>query len=430
MFKRTNTSIELNNRALELIPGGVNSPVRAFKAVGGTPRFIKKASGAYLWDVDNNRYLDFIGSWGPLILGQAHPKVLKAIKKAMANGTSFGAPTEAELRIAEKIITAFPGMDQLRLVNSGTEATMSAVRLARAYTGRSLIIKFAGCYHGHVDSLLVKAGSGAATLGIPDSPGVTEIVSNQTIVLPFNNLPALQDTFAIKGQKIAAVIIEPIPGNMGLVFPKDGYLTELRKLTTEQGTVLIFDEVISGFRVCYGGAQTKYGITPDLTCLGKIIGGGLPVGAYGGKKELMALVAPSGPVYQAGTLSGNPLAVAAGIITLEILKSTNPYLQLEQLTKDFVNELKTIFNKSNINVQINQLGSMFTVFFTEHPVTDYQSASLSDTKMYARFFHLMLDNGFYLSPGQFETCFISMAHTEADLKKALKAVAKLVSNLF
>ncbi len=422
-------SADLYNQAIHMIPGGVNSPVRAFKGVGGTPRFIQRASGAYIWDVDDNYYLDFVGSWGPLILGHAHPKILKALKKTMVNGTSFGAPTIGELELAEEIIEAFPGMDQVRLVNSGTEATMSAIRLARAYTGRDLIVKFAGCYHGHVDSLLVKAGSGAATLGIPDSAGVTTAISSQTLVLPYNDLQALQDLFAEKGSKIAAVIVEPIPGNMGLVLPKEGYLEELRRLTVRNGTVLIFDEVITGFRVCYGGAQTKHNVIPDLTCLGKVIGGGLPVGAYGGKKDLMALVAPSGPVYQAGTLSGNPLAVAAGLATLELLREYDPYSGLEKLTMDFTAKLREIFREAGIPVQINQLGSMFTIFFTDSPVTDYQSASLSDTKKYARFFHLMLDNGFYLSPGQFETCFISTAHTRKDLKQALKVVKRIVADL-
>ncbi|MGE5581500.1 MAG: glutamate-1-semialdehyde 2,1-aminomutase [Bacillota bacterium] len=430
MFKEPAISKQLYQRALRSIPGGVNSPVRAFKVVGGTPRFIKKAKGAYIWDADGNRYLDFVGSWGPLILGHGHPKVLQAIRKAMTYGTSFGAPTEAEVILAEEIVSAFPGMDQLRLVNSGTEATMSAIRLARAYTGRNLLVKFAGCYHGHVDSLLVRAGSGAATLGIPDSPGITPAVSAQTLVLPFNDVQALKETFGVKGKEIAAVIVEPIPGNMGLVLPRDGYLEELRKLTRENGTVLIFDEVISGFRTGYGGAQTIYGIIPDLTCLGKIIGGGLPVGAYGGRREIMEMVAPAGPVYQAGTLSGNPLAVAAGIATLQILKETNPYPRLAQLTRNFVSELKAVFKMAGAAVQINQAGSMFTIFFNEAPVTDYASAAASDLKRYARFFHLMLENGLYLSPGQFETCFISSAHQEKDLEKAAGAIAKIVAPEF
>ncbi len=422
-------SIELFDRALRSIPGGVNSPVRAFKSVGGTPRFIAKGSGAYLWDVDGKRYLDFVASWGPLILGHAHPEVLRALQESMVNGTSFGAPSEGEVVLAEMIIKAFPGMDRVRLVNSGTEATMSAIRLARAFTGRSLIVKFAGCYHGHVDSLLVKAGSGAATLGIPDSAGVTEGLSAETVVLPFNDSRALDELFQAQGDRIAAVIMEPIPGNMGLVIPEAGYLEKIREVTLASGTVLIFDEVITGFRVGYGGAQTYYGLTPDLTCLGKIIGGGLPVGAYGGKKELMSLIAPEGPVYQAGTLSGNPLAVAAGIRTLRILKESNPYTGLAKLTSNFVGELKTIFTGSGIPIQINQMGSMFTVFFNPEPVTDYQSAALSDKQRYARFFHAMLEAGFYFSPGQFETCFVSTVHTEADLAKALAAVRNSINLL-
>ncbi len=419
---KSTRSIELFNRALSSIPGGVNSPVRAFKGVGGTPRFIIKGSGAYLWDADGKRYLDFVASWGPLILGHAHPKVLMALQETMVKGTSFGAPTEGEVVLAEKIINAFPGMERIRLVNSGTEAAMSAIRLARAFTGRSKVVKFAGCYHGHVDSLLVKAGSGAATLGIPDSAGISEQLSAETLVLPYNDTEALDELFRTKGEQIAAVIVEPVPGNMGLILPKTGYLERLRELTQASGSVLIFDEVITGFRVCYGGAQLCYGVTPDLTCLGKIIGGGLPVGAYGGKKEIMALIAPEGPVYQAGTLSGNPLAVAAGITTLKLLEESDPYSDLAKITSDFVRELRTIFSENGIPVQINQLGSMFTIFFTQEPVCDYQTASLSDKQCYARFFHAMLEAGYYFSPGQFETCFISTVHTETDLERALEAV--------
>lgn len=412
-------------RARTMIPGGVNSPVRAFKSVGGTPRFIARGSGAYLWDVDGNRYLDFIASWGPLILGHAHPEVLRAVQEAMANGTSFGAPTEGEVVLAEMIINAFPGMDQVRLVNSGTEATMSAIRLARAYTGRSKVVKFAGCYHGHVDSLLVKAGSGVATLGISDSAGVSEQLSAETLVLPYNDIEALEDLFKAAGEQIATVIVEPVPGNMGLVMPKPGYLERLREVTQANGSVLIFDEVITGFRICYGGAQLCYGVTPDLTCLGKIIGGGLPVGAYGGKKEIMALIAPEGPVYQAGTLSGNPLAVAAGITTLRILKDSNPYGDLGRMTSGFVKELRTIFTEKGVPIQINQLGSMFTVFFNSEPVVDYQSAGLSDKNRYARFFHVMLEAGFYFSPGQFETGFVSTAHTNEEMEEVLMTVKRV-----
>jgi glutamate-1-semialdehyde 2,1-aminomutase len=419
----------LFERARRAIPGGVNSPVRAFKAVGGTPRFIRKGAGAYLWDADGRRYLDFVASWGPLILGHAHPEVLEAIQRALADGTSFGAPTEVEVDLAEAILEAFPGMDRVRLVNSGTEATMSAIRLARAYTGRNLIVKFAGCYHGHVDSLLVKAGSGAATLGVPDSAGVTPALSGQTVVIPFNQAEIVAGLFKERGPEIAAVIVEPIPGNMGLALPKPGFLETLRRETENHGALLIFDEVITGFRVGYGGAQTRFGVTPDLTCLGKIIGGGLPVGAYGGKREIMALVAPEGPVYQAGTLSGNPLAVAAGLATLRILKRDNPYAGLSSLTEAFVANLRAAFDAARVPIVINQTGSLFTIFFTKDPVVDFDSAAQSDTQRYARFFHGMLERGFYFSPGQFETCFISCAHGAADLEAAAEAVRSVAAEL-
>ncbi|TCL74083.1 glutamate-1-semialdehyde 2,1-aminomutase [Hydrogenispora ethanolica] len=426
---RPERSGQLFERALRSIPGGVNSPVRAFRSVGGTPRFIAKGSGAYLWDVDGRRYLDFVGSWGPLILGHARPEILAALERVMADGTSFGAPTEAEVVLAETILAAFPGMDQVRLVNSGTEATMSAIRLARAHTGRSLLVKFAGCYHGHSDSLLVKAGSGAATLGVPDSLGVTAAVSGQTLILPFNDGEALAEAFAARGGEIAAVIVEPFPGNMGLVLPHPGYLEELRRLTAASGAALIFDEVITGFRVAYGGVQTLYGIEPDLTCLGKIIGGGLPVGAYGGKRELMALLAPEGPVYQAGTLSGNPLAVAAGLTTLRLLQELQPYPELAQRTAAFAAELRALFERAGIPATVNQAESLFTVFFNPGPVVDYESASRSDRERYARFFHAMLERGFYFSPGQFETCFLSTAHGSADLEQALSAVRDALPEL-
>ncbi len=428
-MSETIRSQALFERARRAIPGGVNSPVRAFTAVGGTPRFIRKGAGAYLWDADGRRYLDFVASWGPLILGHAHPEVLEAIQRAMTDGTSFGAPTEAEVELAEAILEAFPSMDRVRLVNSGTEATMSAIRLARAYTGRNLIVKFAGCYHGHVDSLLVKAGSGAATLGVPDSAGVTPELSGQTVVLPFNQSETVAGLFRERGDAIAAVIVEPIPGNMGLALPKPGFLETLRRETENYGALLIFDEVITGFRVGYGGAQTRFGVTPDLTCLGKIIGGGLPVGAYGGKREIMALIAPEGPVYQAGTLSGNPLAVAAGLATLGILKRDNPYAGLSSLTGDFAAKLRAAFDAARVPVVINQTGSMFTIFFTKDPVADFESAAQSDTRRYARFFHGMLERGFYFSPGQFETCFVSCAHDPAELEAAAEAARSIAATL-
>jgi glutamate-1-semialdehyde 2,1-aminomutase len=425
-MSKTERSESLFERAVRVMPGGVNSPVRAFKAVGGTPRFIQSGAGAFIWDVDGNRYLDFVASWGPLILGHAYPGVCQAIEEALHQGTSFGAPTEREVELAELILEAFPGMDQIRLVNSGTEAVMSAIRLARAYTKRDLIVKFEGCYHGHVDSLLVKAGSGAATLGIPDSPGVPEALSNQTLVLPFNNIEAAIKLFQKHGPEIAAVILEPVPANMGLVLPEPLYLEKLRQLTTEHGALLIFDEVITGFRFSWGGVQSSYGVLPDLTCLGKIIGGGLPVAAYGGRKDIMALVAPEGPVYQAGTLSGNPLAVAAGLTTLRILKEFNPYPRLARLTEGFIAALWEVFTRAGVPVHINHFGSIFTIFFTSQPVTDYESAARSDTQRYAYFFQTMLAEGFYFAPSQFEACFVSAAHTEIDLEQTVAAAKKVL----
>ena len=404
------------------MPGGVNSPVRAFKAVGGTPFFVAKGEGCYLWDVDGNRFIDFVCSWGPLILGHAHPEVVAAVKEAVERGTTYGAPTELEVALAEKIQQAFPSMEMLRLVNSGTEATMSAIRAARGYTRRKKIVKFEGCYHGHADYLLVKAGSGAATFGIPDSAGVPEGTAQDTIVLPYNDIEAFNNTMDAMGKEIAAVIVEPIAGNMGVVLPKPEFLAALRQQTEKHGVVLIFDEVITGFRVAYGGAQSLYGIKPDMTCLGKIVGGGFPLAAYGGRKEIMQTVAPLGPVYQAGTLSGNPVAVTAGLKTLEILERDNPYPELERKTKQLTQVISEAAKEAGVPVQINQIASMFTVFFTDQPVVDYASARRSDTQRYARFFHALLERGVYFPPSQFEAAFLSTAHDDEALSFAQEAV--------
>jgi len=404
------------------MPGGVNSPVRAFRAVGGTPFFVQRGEGCFLWDVDGNRYVDFVCSWGPLLLGHAHPEVVAAVKEAIEHGTTYGAPTELEIRLAEKIQQAFPSMEMLRLVNSGTEATMSAIRTARGYTGRSRIVKFEGCYHGHADYLLVKAGSGATTFGIPDSAGVPESFSQETIVLPYNDVKAFVRTMDAVGDQIAAVIVEPIAGNMGVVLPKPEFLHALREQTQKHGAVLIFDEVITGFRVTYGGAQTLYGIQPDMTCLGKIVGGGFPLAAYGGRREIMEHVAPLGPVYQAGTLSGNPIAVTAGLKTLEILERDNPYPDLERRTQWLTDEMAVIAREVGVPVQINCIASMFTVFFNDQPVVDYASAKRSDTQRYARFFHVLLEKGVFFPPSQFEAAFLSTAHTDDALAVTLEAL--------
>lgn len=419
----------LFERAQKLMPGGVNSPVRAFRAVGGIPFFVAKGEGCYLWDVDGNKFIDFVCSWGPLILGHAHPEVVSAVKEAVEKGTTYGTPTELEVLLAEKIQQAFPSMEMLRLVNSGTEATMSAIRVARGCTGRKKIVKFEGCYHGHADYLLVKAGSGATTFGIPDSAGVPEGTAQDTIVLPYNDVQAFNETMDAMGDEIAAVIVEPIAGNMGVVLPKPEFLKALREQTEKHGTVLIFDEVITGFRVAFGGAQSLYGIRPDMTCLGKIVGGGFPLAAYGGRKEIMQSVAPLGPVYQAGTLSGNPVAVTAGLKTLEILERDNPYPELESKTRQLTEVIAEAAKEFSIPVQINQIASMFTVFFTDQPVTDYSSAKRSDTQRYARFFHALLERGVYFPPSQFEAAFVSTAHdgkvlaaTQEAVRLAMKAI--------
>jgi glutamate-1-semialdehyde 2,1-aminomutase len=418
------TSAKLFARAVELMPGGVNSPVRAFRGVGGTPRFIASAKGATMTDVDGRTYIDYVGSWGPMILGHADPEVLDALREALARGTSYGAPTELECEVAEEIIDAVPSIEMVRMVNSGTEATMSALRLARGATGRNKIVKFEGCYHGHGDSLLVKAGSGVATLGLPDSPGVTAAVAENTITAPYNDARALEQIFAEHGETIAAVIIEPVVGNMGCVVPRDNFLQDVRAITQKHGALLIFDEVMTGFRLARGGAQELYGIKPDLTTLGKIIGGGLPVGAYGGRRDLMNLVAPAGPVYQAGTLSGNPLAMTAGLTTLRRLRDKSVYERLERAGARLTAGLSEVAREAGIETTTNRVGSMFTGFFTNEPVTDWTTAARADRDLYGRFFHAMLDEGVYLAPSQFEAAFISLAHTDALLDRTVEAARK------
>ena len=408
-------------RAQKWIPGGVNSPVRAFRSVGGNPRFIKSGKGSHIVDVDGMSYIDYVGSWGPLILGHCPAPVQAALRSQIQLGTSFGASTENEVILAEMIANAVPSIEKVRLVNSGTEATMSAIRLARAFTNRPKIIKFDGCYHGHVDSLLVKAGSGVATLGLPDSAGVQQQDCNSTISVPYIDCDTLQQVLEHNRAQVAAVIIEPVAGNMGTVLPARGFLQRLRKLTREHGALLIFDEVMTGFRLSYGGAQKVLNVKPDLTCLGKIIGGGLPVGAYGGHREIMKWVAPEGPVYQAGTLSGNPLAVAAGIAALQALKKPGTYAKLEQLTAELTTGLLIAAERAEIPVQINSIGSMFTIFFAASAITDFEKAKTCDTTRYAKFFHAMLEAGVYLPPSQFETCFMSLAHTRNDIKATILA---------
>ncbi|MFQ6059180.1 MAG: glutamate-1-semialdehyde 2,1-aminomutase [Anaerolineae bacterium] len=416
----TERSRHLFMRAQQVLPGGVNSPVRAFRAVGGEPLFIQRGEGAYLWDVDGHRYIDYVGSWGPLILGHAHPRVVAALQQAIERGTSYGAPTEPEVELAELVIEAVPSIEMVRFVNSGTEATMSALRLARAYTGRDKIIKFEGCYHGHADMLLVQAGSGVATLGLPDSPGVPQGATRDTLAAPYNDLPAVETLFDRYGGQIAAVIVEPVAGNMGVVPPQPGFLEGLREVTRKHGTLLIFDEVMTGFRVAFGGAQALYGVTPDLTCLGKVIGGGLPVGAYGGRREIMELVAPLGPMYQAGTLSGNPLAMTAGIETLKLLREPGVYEQLEAQSARLAQGLGEAARQAGVSVYQSRVGSMLTLFFTEQQVINYATARTADTARYARFFHAMLARGVYFAPSQFEAAFVSLAHTDRDIEQTVR----------
>jgi glutamate-1-semialdehyde 2,1-aminomutase len=407
-------------RALELMPGGVNSPVRAFRAVGGTPLFIQSASGPTITDVDGRTFIDYVGSWGPMILGHTDAEVVDGLAAVAASGTSFGAPNELEIELAEEIVAAVPSIEMLRMVNSGTEATMSAIRLARGVTGRDKLVKFEGCYHGHADSLLVKAGSGVATLGLPDSPGVPASLAQHTLTVPFNDATALEDVFK-QHDDIAALIIEPVVGNMGCVPPQPGFLDFTRELTTKHGALLIFDEVMTGFRLARGGAQQLYGVTPDITCLGKIIGGGLPVGAYGGSKELMRHIAPTGPIYQAGTLSGNPLAMKAGLLTLRRLKDETLYQKLEQRSARLCEGLSKAAGDAGIQTTTNRVGSMWTSFFTAEPVTNWTTANKSNRELYGKFFHAMLDEEVYLAPSQFEAGFVSIAHTDAIIEQTIEA---------
>ena len=413
-------SKRLFSEAQKFLPGGVNSPVRAFKAVGGEPLFIANARGSKMWDVDGNEYIDYVLSWGPMILGHGHPRVVEALKGAIANGTSFGAPSELEVRLARMISDAMPSMEMIRMVNSGTEATMSAIRLARAYTNREKVLKFEGCYHGHVDTLLIKAGSGITTLGIPDSPGIPQDFIKHTLTAPYNDLEAVKKIFAKEADHLACVIVEPVAANMGVIPPKDGFLEGLRQLTQQHQVVLIFDEVISGFRVSYGGAQSLYRIRPDMTCLGKVIGGGLPIGAYGGKQEIMQMVAPSGPVYQAGTLSGNPIAMTAGITTLEILSQRGIYEDLEEKSKHLFEGLVDAAQKAMMAINPTRIGSLLCLFFTSEKVINYATAKKSDTAAFSRFFSAMLEQGIYLPPSQFEALFLSTAHSHQDIEQTLK----------
>jgi len=423
------SSESLFKTAQRVIPGGVNSPVRAFKGVGGSPFFVARAEGARLVDEDGRVYIDFLGSWGPLILGHAAPAVVEVLAETARRGTSYGAPTAQEVEMAERISRAVPTMEMVRLVSSGTEAAMSAIRLARGATGRDRIVKFDGCYHGHADSLLVKAGSGGATFGVPDSAGVPAALAALTLALPFNDLAAVSRALESRRGEVAAVLVEPVAGNMGVVPPAPGFLAGLRELCTRHGALLIFDEVITGFRVAFGGAQALYSVRPDLTCLGKIIGGGLPVGAYGGPRDLMSKVAPLGVVYQAGTLSGNPLAVAAGLATLRALEDPAAYDRLDRLGALFQRGITEAAAAAGIPVTVNRVGSMLTAFFSDGPVTDYASARRADTARYARFFHGMLERGVYLAPSQFEAAFVSLAHSEQDLETAARACREAMESL-
>ena len=414
-------SRDLFAEARTLMPGGVNSPVRAFRAVGGEPVVMARGQGARVWDVDGNEYIDYVASWGPLVLGHAHPSVVQVLQKAAERGTSFGALTELEVELARLVCAAVPSIERVRLVNSGTEATMSALRLARAFTGRNLVLKFEGCYHGHSDGLLAKAGSGVATLGLPDSAGVPASYTSQTLLAPFNDRDAVDAVFDAHEGEVAAIIVEPVPANMGVVRPDPGFLQLLRDTADRTGALLIFDEVITGFRLAYGGAQMYYGVVPDLTCLGKIIGGGLPVGAYGGRADVMALIAPEGPVYQAGTLSGNPMAMAAGIITLRILSNEGLYRGLDDMGATLAEGLREAAAAAESPVTVSQLGSMMTIFFMDEAPRDYEEAKRADAARYARFFTSMLDQGVYLPPSQFEAMFVSLAHQKADFDRTLEA---------
>lgn len=416
-------------RAKEVIPGGVNSPVRACGSVGGHPVFIEKGDKSRLYDVDGNVYIDYVLSWGPLILGHRPPSVIKALEQVLKIGTSFGAPTALETQLAQMVIDRVPSVEMIRMVNSGTEATMSALRLARGYTGRDLIIKFDGCYHGHADTLLVAAGSGVATLGIPGSPGVPESVISNTLSLPYNDIQGFEQLMAQRGDQVAGVILEPVAGNMGMVCPGEGFLETLRKLTSKHGAVLIFDEVMTGFRVAKGSAQGLYNIVPDLSCFGKVIGGGLPVGAYGGRKEIMAHIAPVGTVYQAGTLSGNPLAMAAGIATLTVLEDEGVYDELDRKTSFLIKGLQAVADEANIPLQTSHVGSMAGFFFTDQKVNNFEDAKTSDLKRFAAFYQGMLARGIYLAPSQFEACFVSLAHTDEDIQMTIEAARAVMAGL-
>jgi glutamate-1-semialdehyde 2,1-aminomutase len=429
LMKNSKNSQKLFAEAQRYLPGGVDSPVRAFKAVGGTPPFIVRGKGSKVYDVDGNEFIDYVGSWGPLILGHSPPQVVTALKEAVERGTSFGAPTELEITLAKMISAAMPSIEMLRFVNSGTEATMTALRLARAFTGRDKIVKFGGGYHGHGDGLLAKGGSGLATLGIPDSPGVPMSYAQNTLLAPYNNAEAVEQIFQRYSKEIAAVIVEPVAANMGVVPPQPGFLARLRQITSEFGAILIFDEVITGFRLAYGGAQAPYRVTPDLTCLGKIIGGGLPVGAYGGRREIMQMMAPLGPVYQAGTLSGNPLAMTAGIETLKILQPPETYKQLEMKSAALEEGITRAAAKAGARLQVSRVASLLTVFFTGNPVVDYESAKQADTALFSKFFHGLLAEGIYWPPSQFETAFVSLAHSEDDIQTTVSIMAEVFSRL-
>jgi len=426
-MKELKRSQELFLEAQRYLPGGVNSPVRAFKAVGGTPPFIVKGRGSKIYDADGNEFIDYVCSWGPLILGHSHPKVVSALKQAVERGTSFGAPTELEIALAKMITSAIPSIKMIRFVNSGTEATMTALRLARAFTRRDKIVKFSGGYHGHADGLLVKGGSGLATLSLPSSPGVPASYAQNTLVAPYNNTEAVAQLFQEYPKEIAAVIVEPVAANMGVVLPEPGFMANLRKLTTDYGALLIFDEVITGFRVAYGGAQTIYGILPDLTCLGKIIGGGLPVGAYGGKKEIMDMISPTGPVYQAGTLSGNPLAMTAGIETLKVLCQEGVYESLERAATLLEEGIVEIVSSLNLMLNVSRFASLLTIFFTERPVVNYESVSAADTVLFAKFFQQMLIQEIYWPPSQFEAAFVSLAHSDDNIQQTIRAIEKALA---
>jgi glutamate-1-semialdehyde 2,1-aminomutase len=421
-FATAAASVALFERAVRVMPGGVNSPVRAFRAVGGEPRFLARGAGARVWDEDGREYIDCIGSWGPLILGHADARVVERVEAACRQGMSFGAPCTVEIELAETVVRAYPGLEQVRFVSSGTEAVMSAIRLARGATGRPGVVKFEGCYHGHGDSFLVRAGSGAATFGTPDSPGVTESVARDTFTVPYNDLAALERTFIEHGAAIAAVIVEPVVGNMGVVLPRPGFLPGLRDLCTRHGAVLIFDEVMTGFRLGPGGAQGRFGVTPDLTTLGKIIGGGLPVGAYGGRRDLMERISPAGPVYQAGTMSGNPLAMAAGLAALDVIAADHGlYDRLEHLGRALEDGVTDAIHRRRARAVVARAGSMWTVFFTDRRVDDWSGASAADTKAFARYFQAMLAHGVLLAPSQFEANFLSAAHTDADVQAIVRA---------